>query len=128
MPLRDLRRRVLRQAPQLKLGDPVTVVQWNGSIVQADIVGCSVDGAVYSARSKAAEHTLRADGEGTRWCRGHDGEDVDALRAAHAMMPTAEQRKGFTMPFTRQRLQDAMKAIEDMNQDPDYLETLRRKR
>ena len=84
MSLRPLGRIVLR----LKKGDPITVVIWNGSIVAAAEVYDPEPGEFtkrFLACTEKTDHRLRYEDEGVEWCRGHTGEDVDALMATEAM-------------------------------------------
>lgn len=76
----------------LKKGDAVTVILWNGSIVKAEVIEPETDRftkrfIVHSEthRGGVVEHRLSYLDEGAEWCRGHEGEDVEALLAAEAM-------------------------------------------
>ena len=68
------------------------VVMWNGSIVKAEVVDPTPGKFTkrFEARSETRgghyiAHNLRYADEGTEWCRGHEGEDVDALMATASM-------------------------------------------
>lgn len=81
---------------------------WNGSgVIKAEVYNPEPDPftkrfVAHSDSDRATTtHNLKLEDEGDTWCRGHEGEDVDALLAAESMADRTKPMSGGT--FTTRR-------------------------